>query len=487
MPSASARRAAPLGIHATVLLLVVVLLTAAPAAAQQGTTDGEWRTWAGDLGATRYAPLDQIDASNFDELELVWRYRTANLGPRADYYLQTTPLMVDGVLYATAGSRRNVVAIDAATGEHLWLYRLDEGERAAQSVRRLSGRGVGYWTDGAGDERIYFVTIGYQLVALDAKTGWPVPGFGVDGIVDLKQNNDQDLDPITSELAWNGAPVVAGDTVLVGAARPLRQNPAQPPQRQGLRARLRRPDRRAALDLPHHPAAGGVRERHVGGRLLGIHRQHRRLDPDDRRHRAGHRLPAGRDSHQRLLRRAPAGRQPVRREPRRGRCRDRGADLALPVRPSSRLGLRRPVRADPGRHHRRRPRDKGDRAADQAGLGLRLRPRHRRAGLAHRGAPRAGRRHSRRVVLAHPALPHQAAAVRAAGVRAGGDHRSDPGARGRGATHRPAVPLRPPSSRRRSRAGPATSSGRCSSPTAPTGPAAPTTRRPASSTSSPTP
>ena len=178
MPSASARRPASLSIHAAVLLLVAVLLAAAPAAAQHGTTDGEWRTWAGDLGATRYAPLDQIDASNFDDLELVWRYRTANLGPRADYYLQTTPLMIDGVLYATAGSRRTVVAIDAATGEHLWLYRLDEGERAAQSVRRLSGRGVGYWTDGAGDERIYFVTIGYQLVALDAKTGWPVPGFG---------------------------------------------------------------------------------------------------------------------------------------------------------------------------------------------------------------------------------------------------------------------------------------------------------------------
>ena len=217
MRSATARRSGSFGLRATACLLAAALL-ATPAAAQHGTTDGEWRTWAGDLGATRYAPLDQIDAGNFDDLELVWRLKTENFGPRPDYNLQSTPLMIDGVLYTTAGSRRAVVALDAASGEILWTYRLDEGERAAQSVRRLSGRGVGYWTDGAGDERIYFVTIGYQLVALDAKTGWPIADFGVDGVVDLKQNNNQDLDPITSELAWNGAPVVAGDIVIVGAA-----------------------------------------------------------------------------------------------------------------------------------------------------------------------------------------------------------------------------------------------------------------------------
>ena len=75
-------------------------------------------------------------------------------------------------------------------------------------MRRLSGRGGGYWTDGSSDKRIYFVTIGYQLVALHSHTGRPVINFGVNGIVDLKENNDQELDLITSELAWNGAPVV---------------------------------------------------------------------------------------------------------------------------------------------------------------------------------------------------------------------------------------------------------------------------------------
>jgi len=198
--------------------LVVVCAMVGTAAAQYGTTGGEWPTWAGDLGATRYAPLDQIDASNFADLEVAWRFGTDNLGPGPDFNLQSTPLMVGGVLYSTAGSRRNVVALDAETGELLWMYRLDEGERAASSMRRLSGRGVGYWTDGAGDDRIYVVTIGYQLVALDAATGRPIADFGNDGIVDLKQNNDQDLDLITSELAWNGAPVVAKDIVIVGAA-----------------------------------------------------------------------------------------------------------------------------------------------------------------------------------------------------------------------------------------------------------------------------
>ncbi|MCY4030428.1 MAG: PQQ-binding-like beta-propeller repeat protein [Acidobacteria bacterium] len=222
MRSATLRRPGPAGLPASrstvATAAIAVLLATVPAAAQHGATGGEWRTWAGDLGATRYAPLDEIDAGNFNDLVVAWTYRTDNLGPSPDFNLQSTPLVVDGVLYTTAGSRRAVVALDAGTGEHLWMYRLDEGERAERSVRRLSGRGVGYWSDGAGDERIYFVTIGYQLVALDAGTGRPVPGFGEDGIVDLKQNNDQELDPVTSELAWNGAPVVAGDVVIVGAA-----------------------------------------------------------------------------------------------------------------------------------------------------------------------------------------------------------------------------------------------------------------------------
>ena len=199
------------------LLLALSCITAA-VHGQTGTKDGQWRTYGGDLGSTRYAPLDQINADNFGKLQVAWRFKTDVFGVRPDFNLQTTPLMINGVLFATVGSRRDAVAIDAATGELLWMYRLDEGKRAAAAPRLLSGRGVAYWTDGKGDERILMVTFGYQLVALDAKTGIPVRGFGQNGILDLKQNNDQVLDPITGEIGLNTGPIVAKDVVIVGAA-----------------------------------------------------------------------------------------------------------------------------------------------------------------------------------------------------------------------------------------------------------------------------
>ena len=127
---------------------------------------------------------------------MAWRFKTDNLGPRPEFTFQSTPLMVKGRLYSTAGSRRAVVALDAATGELMWIYSLDEGARGAAAPRQLSGRGLSYWTDGK-EERILYVTPGYRLIALDAATGRPVPGFGDEGIVDLKQNFDQDLDLVT--------------------------------------------------------------------------------------------------------------------------------------------------------------------------------------------------------------------------------------------------------------------------------------------------
>src|SRR5215475_2917667 len=98
---------------------VMFLLMAATAAAQSGAKDGEWRTYGGDLGNTHYAPLDQISGANFNKLEVAWRFKTDKLGPRPEYQLEGTPLMANGVLYATAGTRRDVIALDAGTGELL--------------------------------------------------------------------------------------------------------------------------------------------------------------------------------------------------------------------------------------------------------------------------------------------------------------------------------------------------------------------------------
>src|SRR5450432_1345643 len=130
------------------LLTVALAAMSVPASAQSGAKDGEWRTYGGDLGNTRYSPLDQINGANFNKLEVAWRFKTDNLGPRPEYNYESTPLMVNGTIYTTAGSRRAVVAMDAGTGELLWIHREEEGPRGAAAPRRLSGRGLSYWTDG---------------------------------------------------------------------------------------------------------------------------------------------------------------------------------------------------------------------------------------------------------------------------------------------------------------------------------------------------
>src|SRR6476660_293212 len=127
------------------LLVALVLVSAGRLLAQSGATNGEWRTYGGDVGNTRYSPLDQINASNFNTLDVAWRFKPDNLGPRPEFQFESTPLMVKGVVYTTAGSRRAVVALDAATGEMLWMHSENEGARGAAAPRQLSGRGVAYW------------------------------------------------------------------------------------------------------------------------------------------------------------------------------------------------------------------------------------------------------------------------------------------------------------------------------------------------------
>jgi quinoprotein glucose dehydrogenase len=199
------------------LATLVLLAGVRPAGAQFGAKDGEWRTYGGDLGHTRYSPLDQINASNFNRLEVAWRFRTESLGPRPEFQYEGTPLMVHGRIYVTAGSRRAVVALDAASGELLWMHSENEGARAEAAPRQLSGRGVAYWTDGK-EERILYVTTGYRLISLDARSGAAIASFGKSGVVDLKKDDDQEIDSITGEVGLHATPTVAKDVVIVGAA-----------------------------------------------------------------------------------------------------------------------------------------------------------------------------------------------------------------------------------------------------------------------------
>jgi quinoprotein glucose dehydrogenase len=210
---------------ATVLGLVGVSLELSLAGQNTGqpsTKNGDWPAYTADIRGSRYSPLDQINATNFKKLEVAWRFKTDNLGTRPEFKLEGTPLVVKGVVYATAGTRRSVVALDAKTGELIWSHSMREGNRAAIAPRQLSGRGVSYWTDGRGDERVLYVTTGYRLVSLNAKTGAVVPSFGKDGIVDLKTGmvtgSGQAIDPETGEAGLHSTPAVVKDVVIVGSS-----------------------------------------------------------------------------------------------------------------------------------------------------------------------------------------------------------------------------------------------------------------------------
>jgi quinoprotein glucose dehydrogenase len=184
---------------------------------QGASKSDDWTTYGGDLASRRYRPYDQINKDNFKDLEVAWRFKTDSLGPRPEFNYQATPLMVNGVIYAPAGSRRAVVALDASTGEMLWMHREDEGKRGEAAPRRLSGRGVAYWTDGK-ESRVVYVTPGYQMIALDAKTGQRVAGFGKNGVVDLKLDDDQVVDLDEGEIGLHSAPIIAKDVIVIGAA-----------------------------------------------------------------------------------------------------------------------------------------------------------------------------------------------------------------------------------------------------------------------------
>ncbi len=193
----------------------------------------EWRYYGGDSAGTKYSPLEQINAANVRKLHTAWSWKAQNFGTQPEFNWEVTPLMVGGRLFLTAGTRRDAVALDAATGETLWMYRLEEGERGA-TVARRNNRGLAYWSNGR-EERILLISPGYQLVALDARTGRPMADFGKEGVVDLWEGLDRDqVKP--GEIGSSSPAIVVGDVVVVGAAL---QAGVAPPSRKNVPGYIR--------------------------------------------------------------------------------------------------------------------------------------------------------------------------------------------------------------------------------------------------------
>ena len=197
------------------------------ASTAQRRIDAEWLSYHGTAASMHYTPLTQINRDNVGELEVAWRWYSANHGPQPEFNYEATPLMVDGVLYTTAGRRRDVVAIDPVTGENLWMYRFDEGSRRGPRVN--SGRGLAVYRDGD-KTRLLLVTPGYQMLSIDPATHLPDPGFGSQGVIDLRLELDDrfDIDPQTIPVGSTSPPMIVGDVVVVGATFPSGGSPASP-------------------------------------------------------------------------------------------------------------------------------------------------------------------------------------------------------------------------------------------------------------------
>src|SRR5215831_11885152 len=211
----------------SVILSAVVLICAQSAWSQSGTdvSKGDWPDYKGNMAAQAYAPLDQINASNAKSLKVAWRFGTANFGPTPEFNNPSTPLEVNGVLYITLGATRNVAALDATTGELLWMWRPQEpAERFDNAPRKGAGRGVAYWRSGE-KKRIFTITPGFTLNSLDADTGIPDPKFGKNGRVDLfvglrNAGGFKDID-----IGNSSPPFVMNNVVVVGPAHKIGMRP----------------------------------------------------------------------------------------------------------------------------------------------------------------------------------------------------------------------------------------------------------------------
>lgn len=170
---------------------------------------GEWTTWGGDAGFTRYSPLDQINKDNVGTLEVAWRWKSLPHGSRPDGNLKATPIMIDGVLYTPTGVHQ-VAAIDPATGKTLWLFTPNPANLGGRSLT-ISSRGLAYWTDGV-RKRLLHNTLDGRLLSIDAKTGRADPAFGRNGTVTLKEQLVEDRK--VPFVGSSSPPTVVGNVVI---------------------------------------------------------------------------------------------------------------------------------------------------------------------------------------------------------------------------------------------------------------------------------
>jgi quinoprotein glucose dehydrogenase len=189
----------------------------------QALSQGQWPAYAGTYAAAHYSPLTQINRDNARNLHVIWRWKSPDaaireakpeIGP--GYVNESTPLMVDGVLY-TSTSLSQVAAIDAVTGETKWVFdpKIYDNGLGPPPNLGWTHRGVAYWRKGS-DERIVILTAFAQMIALDAKTGKPVPGFGTDGRVDLAKGLRRPVEP--DYYTMTSPPVIVRDVIVVGSS-----------------------------------------------------------------------------------------------------------------------------------------------------------------------------------------------------------------------------------------------------------------------------
>ncbi len=343
------------------------------------------------LRGSKYSPLDQINASNFSKLEVAWRFKTDNLGPRPENKLEGTPIMIQGHGLRhrrhAAGGRR------ARRADRRAEVDLQPGRRAARALaapRQLSGRGLSYWTDGKGDERIVYVTIGYRLVELNAKTGQPVSSLRQERHRRPEGRRGHRQGQADRSREGRNRPALDADRrrrhdhrrlVDVRRARLSLQH-----ERQGPGPRVRRQDRQADLALQHDSLPRRVRQRHLGKRIRGSgpatsasgRRSPSIPKPASCICRSRRRRSTNTAATVRATTSSP--RALVAVDLKTGRT-----QVALPARAPSAVGPRHLVGAAADRRDDRRPAAQAGRAADQAGLALRVRPHHRSADLADAG------------------------------------------------------------------------------------------------------